>query len=170
MDNKNNGVEVSYNVQTAVDAKHKLIVAFDVTNNPADQGNLNTMAEKAKEVFGKEEIEALADKGYYQAEDLKKCEQNKTTTYVTKQSFSNSTGDRDFYGDRFIYDKEKDLYICPAGKELHRIKHKTDNPKRIRYRNYDACKNCQYKERCTKSQNRKISTTSDDSWTSIWDN
>lgn len=152
MDNKNNGVEVSYNVQTAVDAKHKLIVAFDVTNNSADQGNLNNMAEKAKEIFGKEEIEALADKGYYQVEDLKKCEENKTTAYVPKQSFSNSTGDRDFYGDRFIYDKEKDLYICPAGKELRRINHRTDNPKRIRYRNYDACKDCQYKDRCTKSK------------------
>ena len=118
MDNKNNGTEVSYNMQIVVDSKHSLIVEFDINNNPADQGNLNSMVGKAQEVFGKEELEVVADKGYYQANDLKECEKNKITTYVTKQVFSNSTGERDFYGDRFEYDNEKDLYVCPAGHQL----------------------------------------------------
>jgi transposase len=63
MDNKNNGLDISYNVQIAADAKHKLIAAYDVINNPTDQGNLNKMAEKAKEVLDVKEIELLADKG-----------------------------------------------------------------------------------------------------------
>jgi len=151
MDNKNNGLEISYNVQTAVDAKHNLIVAYDVINNPSDQGNLNKMAEKAKEIFDKEEIDAAADKGYYQGEDLKKCEENKTTTYVTKQTQSNSTGDREFYGDKFKYNKKRDIYICPAGNELYRTKHKKEDPERVRYKNYEACQKCEYKTRCTKS-------------------
>ena len=152
MDNKNNGVEVSYNVQTAVDSENSLIVAYDVINNPSDQGNLNKMAEKAKEIFiGKKEIEVAADKGYYQGEDLKKCEENKTITYVAKQTQSNSTGDREFYGDKFKYVEERDIYICPTGKELYRAKHKKEAPKRIRYKNYKACQECEYKKRCTKS-------------------
>ena len=158
MDNKNNGLDVSYNVQIAVDAKHKLITAYDVINNPTDQGNLNKMAEKSKEILNVREIELVADKGYYQADDLKECEKNGTTTYISKQIQSNATGERDFYGDKFRYEKEKDIYICPEGKVLYRIKHKTENPTRIRYRNYKACEECEYKERCTTSKKgREIS-------------
>ena len=170
MDNKNNGLDVSYNVQTAVDSKYNLIAAYDVINNPTDQGNLNKMAERAKQLFDVKEIEVLADKGYYQAKDLKKCDENGTTTYVTKQVQSNATGDREFYGDRFIYDKERDLYICPEGKELSRIKHRIEDPVRIRYRNYKACQECPQKDRCTKSQKgREINRTSDQDFLDIVD-
>ena len=129
MENKKNGLEMAYNLQTVVDSKHNLIVDYDITTNAADQGNLNNMAEKAKELFGIDEIEVLADKGYYQAADLKRCEENKTTTYVAKQSYSNSTNDRDFYSDRFKYDKDRDLYICPANQELRRIKSRKEDVK-----------------------------------------
>ncbi|QNO15257.1 IS1182 family transposase [Alkalicella caledoniensis] len=156
MDNKNNGVTVAYNIQTAVDSKHSIIVAYDVTNNPADQGNLNSLAEKAKDIFGKRKLEVAADKGYYQADDLMKCERNETTVYLPKQSYSNATGDKDFYGDKFTYVPEKDLYICPLGHELRRINHKSKEPKRIKYRNYDACKNCESKSKCTTAAKGRI--------------
>ena len=61
------------------------------------------MSQKAKEAFGKDEkdeLEVLGDKGFYQADDLKKCEENNTITFVSKQTYSNSTNDRDFYTDR----------------------------------------------------------------------
>lgn len=154
MENKKNGLEMGYNLQIAVDSKNKLIVDFDVTQNPSDQGNLSSMSKKAKEVFGKDKkdkLELLADKGFYQAEDLMECEENNTITYVTKQLYSNSTKDKDFYTDKFNYDKDGDIYLCPAGQELRRIKHRKD-VERIKYRNKEACKKCEYKDRCTTSK------------------
>jgi len=81
MANSNNHVEVSYNVQTTVDAKHKLIADFKVTQKPNDLGELAHMALRAKKLFGNKAFEALADKGYYQAQDLKKCTKNGITVY-----------------------------------------------------------------------------------------
>lgn len=155
MCNNNNNVDVSYNVQTTVDAKHKLLVDFKVTQNPNDLGELDNMALRAKKLFGNQAFEVLADKGYYKAEDLKKCVDNHITPYVTKQIYSNGTGDRDFYTDRFHYDAERKFYICPAGKELYYARQRTQKTKGVigyEYRNYAACQSCMYKERCTKSE------------------
>ena len=63
-------------------------------------------------------FEILADKGYYLASDLKKCVDNGITPYVSKQTYSNGTGDKDFYQDKFKYNKEKNVYICPAEKNF----------------------------------------------------
>lgn len=154
MSGNNNGVDVSYNVQTSVDSKHKLIVDFKVTQNPSDQGELDNMAVRAKKLFGDKEFEVLADKGYYLAKDLKKCVEKGITPYVAKQTYSNGTGDKDFYSDKFTYDKEKNVYLCPAGKELHFQRKRTSKGKVIgnEYRNYAACNGCEFKERCTRSQ------------------
>jgi transposase len=155
MANNNNNVDVSYNVQTTVDSKHKLIADFKVSQKPNDLGELDNMALRAKKLFGGKDFEALADKGYYKAEDLKKCTENGITPYVTKQIYSNGTGDKDFYTDRFQYDKDKNAYICPAGKELYYYRQRTQKDKGVigyDYRNYEACKTCEYKKRCTKSE------------------
>lgn len=159
MDNKKNGLEVNYNVQIAVDSKNKLIVANEVTNKPADQGHLNEMAQAAKETLGieeKGELEVLADKGYYQGEDLKKCDENNTTTYVAHQTYSNSTGNREYYNDKFIYDPVNDVYICPEGYILQRINHKKENPEKTKYKNYEACKNCPNRNKCTTSSKGRV--------------
>jgi len=81
----NNHVEVSYNVQTTVDAKHKLIADFKVTKKPNDLGQLAPMALRARRLFGKT-FEVVADKGYYKAKDLEKCSEKGITLYVTKQT------------------------------------------------------------------------------------
>lgn len=153
MCNNNNNVDVSYNVQTTVDAKHKLIADFKVSQKPNDLGELDNMALRAKKLFGGKEFEALADKGYYKAEDLKKCVKKGITPYVTKQIYSNGTGDKDFYTDKFKYDKERKVYICPENKELYYHRDKKRDGKVIghEYRNYSACSDCEYKSRCTKS-------------------
>lgn len=173
MENKKNGLEMAYNLQTVVDSKHNLIVDFDVTQNAADQGNLNSMSQKAKEVFGKDqkdELDVLGDKGYYQAEDLKKCDENNTITYVSKQTYSNSTNDRDFYTDKFKYDQEKDIYLCPANQELKRVKHRKEDVKQIRYKNFKACEKCEYKDRCTTAKNgRTISRSKDQDFLDVVD-
>ena len=149
-----NNVEVSYNVQTTVDAKHKLIADFKVTQKPNDLGELDNMALRAKKLFGDKTFEALADKGYYQAKDLKKCTENGITVYITKQTYANGTKDQAFYADQFKYDPERKVYICPGGKEFYYARERKKDGKIIgyEYRNYAACKKCEFKERCTKAK------------------
>ena len=74
--------------------------------------------------------------------------------YVAKQTYSNGTGDKDFYADKFKYDKERNVYICPAGKELYYRRDRKRKGKVIgsEYINCEACKDCEYKERCTRSK------------------
>ena len=154
MYNRNGGVEIGYNVQTTVDAEHSLIMDFKVTQNPNDLGELDNMALRAKKLFGGKDFEALADKGYYKADDLKKCVKHGIQPYVSKQSFSNGTGNEDYYPNKFIYDKDKKTYTCPQGIELTYYRERKAKGKVIGYgyRNYKACEKCQFKDLCTKSK------------------
>lgn len=152
MSNNNNNVDVSYNVQTAVDSKHKLIVAFKVTMQPNDFGQLSPMALTVKDFFGVNLLDILGDKGYYKTECLIECLENGIMPYVSKQVYANRTGDKEFYPDKFNYDKEKDVYICPEGKELIKAtvrKKQKDGIIGYNYRNYQACQGCCVKDRCT---------------------
>lgn len=146
-------VQPSYNVQTTVDEKHKLILDFKVTQNPNDLGELDNMALRAKKLFGNQGFEILADKGYYKAQDFKKCIKNGITPYVAGQTYSNGTGDKDFYLDKFKYSKDKNVYICPLGKELpfSRIRKQAGRIIGYEYKDYKVCADCQCKSRCTKS-------------------
>ena len=148
-----NSVYPSYNVQTTVDAEYKLIVDFKVTQNPNDLGELDNMALRAKKLFGGQGFELLADKGYYRAQDLKKCVENGIIPYVSNQTHSNGTGDKNFYSDKFRYDKDKNVYICPLGKELPYYRIRRQNGKIIgyEYRDYKVCADCQFKTQCTKN-------------------
>lgn len=163
----NNGMDVCYNVQTAVDDKNNLVVDFEITNNPSDQNQLSGMAIRAKEVLEVESLECLADKGYYNADDLIKCESEQITTYVAKQAGSNKTGVRDFYTDRFKYIEEKDIYVCPYNQEL-KFKRKKDD--RNIYSNFEACGKCQFKDQCTTSKRgREISRSENQDFLDIVD-
>lgn len=157
MCNNNNNVDVSYNVQTTVDGKHKLIVDFKVTTKPNDLGELDNMALRTKRLFGGT-FTVLADKGYYKAADLKRLVENGLTPYVAKQIRSNGTGDKDFYANRFRYNKDEDAYICPAGAELRFGRQRTLKGQVIGYdyRNYPACKGCALRERCSSGKKGRI--------------
>lgn len=153
----NNGTDISHNVQVAVDSKHHLIVAVDVTSNAADSGQLYPMAEQAKQELSVDELTVLADKGYYSGEDLKSCEGNGIMAIVSKPKQSNKTGDENYTRDKFIYDKEADLYICPLGKKLKRVSKKA--AKRQRYR-CNQCNNCPDRKKCTTNvKGREIAPT-----------
>ena len=155
----NNGTDISHNVQTAVDSKHHLVVAIDVVSNPADQGQLFNMAKTAAEELGiklKEENEdesyeftVVADKGYYEAENLKNCLNSGIQTIVSKQKSPNIAGNEKYTADNFKYDKEKDVYICPDGYELKNVS-KESTLNKV-YKNKEACKNCPNKDQCHKS-------------------
>lgn len=153
----NNGTDIAHNVQTAVDEKHHLIVAVDVTSNAQDNGQLKPMTEKAKAELEVDEITVLADKGYYNGECLKHCFENGTMAIVSRQKIGNATGNPDYAKDKFVYDEEKDIYICPMGKKLKRVS--KVGSKRTNYRCYQ-CKECPNKDKCTTSDTgRRISPT-----------
>jgi hypothetical protein len=153
MSNNNNSVQVSYNVQTSVDARHKLIVDFKVINKPNDLGQLAPMALRTKKILGNENFTVLADKGYYHARNLQSCSARGITTYVTKQVYSNGTGDKKFYPDKFSYKKGNDCYLCPAGKRLYYYRTRKKDGKIIgkTYRNLKACSSCPVRARCTRA-------------------
>ena len=145
----NMGFEVSYNMQTAVDAKNHLIVAADITNSPAGQGQLYEMATQAKQQLDVDDITVLADKGYYNGECIAKCEQDNIIAIVSKQNPPSSTGNANYTLDKFKYDSEKDSYICPQGEILCNVS--SDDTKEKLYRS-KVCKTCLHKDQCTKNK------------------
>jgi transposase len=112
-------VAVGYNVQVAVDVKHKLIVEQQVTNQVVDMGMLTQTAEPAKEVLGVETIDVVADKGYFKIEDIEACEKAGIVPYVPRPQRGPSVKAGLFRKDEFRYDTESDIYTCPAGQKLH---------------------------------------------------
>lgn len=151
----NQGTDLGYNIQTAVDDKYNLIAIFEVINSSADQGQLNNMATKTKAKLGVEEIDVLDDKGYYNIEDIVKCEESCIKTYVSKPKNSNSIGNSRYFIDKFKYIKDLDIYICPDGNSLECMTIKSDALTKG-YRNFEACENCKNKDKCTTSKGDKI--------------
>jgi transposase len=116
------GLDVCYNVQTAVDSKHKLIVHHEVTNAHTDEGYLVPMATTAKLVLGVETLEVVADKGYYSGEEIKRCEEQSIVTYIPKAHVSPKLKKKLYTKDEFRYDASTDSYTCPEGARLtHRF-------------------------------------------------
>lgn len=155
------GTDVGYNIQAAVDSKNKLIAAFDVTNNSADQGELYNTATIAMEKFNVKSIELLADKGYFDIADLKKCEENDIICYVSKPRYSNSTKNSIYFTDRFIYNQHDNTYICPEGQILVCITKKKDIEQK-KYTNQKACSNYICKDKCTIAKVGRILTRKKD--------
>lgn len=114
---KGRGTEVCYNVQTAVDSTHKLIIANDVTNDPGDRAWLSPMALQAKEVLGST-FEAVADVGYYHGEEVKTCLAAGITPYVARPITSANQKLGLFSKEDFTYDRGTDTSQCPAGARL----------------------------------------------------
>jgi len=165
----NNGTDIAHNVQIAVDSKNHLVVAVDVVSTPADQNQLHNMSLKAVEELRLKEtkndeleketeeryiITSLADKGYYCGEELEKCENDHIKAIVPKQKSGTRTGDEAYIKDKFIYDKDKDIYICPKGEELQNIS--KPNSKDKTYRNTEACGQCKHKAKCTTAKKGRI--------------
>jgi transposase len=154
------GMQVGYNVQTAVDDKHKLIVAVEVTNEAADQEQLPEMARKAKEALNVEELTVVADGGYYGCEEIKACEDEGITAYVPVRESVVAEHLGVFPRDRFGYDEERDVYVCPAGADLKVVGRDVKHARYSKeYRIYGTkeCKGCPLRAQCTTSKyGRKI--------------
>jgi transposase len=141
------GSLVGYNVQLAIDSGNKLIAAYKVTNAPNDLNQLTPMALAAKEALQAENLQVLADKGYYNSEQLKSCEHAGFTTFVNQVNRENRTGL--FSNDQFIYQSENDTYQCPAHQELTYRRTKLNQGRQMRVYKTTACKGCQLRAQCT---------------------
>lgn len=154
------GTSVAYNVQTVVDEKHKLIVGVEVTNEVSDRTLLTAMARKAKEELGVEDLTVLADGGYYTSEAIRTCEEENVTAYVpvVGREKEEDEGDGLFRRSRFRYDGERDVYVCPRGKELRRIgttgEKVAEGIKTYLVYGGAGCADCPLRSRCTKSKTK----------------
>ena len=152
------GMLVGYNAQMAVDAKHKLIAADDVTNEVTDFKQLANVALEAKSNLEIKQTEVVADAGYYNAAEVSRCEEQGITAYIPKADTSANTA-RGLYGkSRFRYDETKDVYVCPAGAELTHRFDTYELGRELRYYRASGCKGCALKKQCTRNKsNRTIS-------------
>ena len=152
------GTVIGYNAQTAVDAKHKLIAAADVTNEGTDLRQLADLALEAKTNLDVSQAEVLADAGYYNAAEVSRCVEQNLTPYIPKADTSANTA-RGLYGkSQFKYDESKDLYVCPAGKELTYRFSTYELGRELKYYRARDCKSCALKSRCTRNQGNRTLT------------
>jgi len=151
-------VAVGYNVQVAVDAKHKLIVEQQVTNQVVDMGLLTETAEPAKEILGVQRIAIVADRGYFKIEDIEACEKAGMEPYVPRPQRGPSVSAGLFRKDEFRYDPESDTLLCPGGQRLQPYSSSfLRTLKKINYANRQACRDCPIRLRCTKNSFRSVS-------------
>jgi transposase len=150
---KNGQGIAGYNVQTAVDDKHKLIVASEVVNDSSDVGQLHAMAKAAKDVLGAEALQALADEGYYSSLELKACEDDGIVAYVPVRDGNGQLEKKGRFSLKdFSYDPAGDAYRCPAGELLRPMEGRWQNASgrmEIRYASKRAvCGACPLRKRC----------------------
>lgn len=148
-------IEVAYNVQTVVDSAHKLIVHYEPTNTN-DRKALFAAALTTKEILNKDSIIVLADKGYHNAEQLNHCKQENIITYVSAQEIprNNPVSTELYYGEKFVYHANEDVYVCPKGEQLKTngreyAKKYKNNITKVKHYKTKACRACLVKSLCT---------------------
>ena len=150
-------IEVCYNVQTAVDAKHKLIVAEGVTNAAGDRDQLSPMATAAQEVLGDVSPVVVADQGYYHGAEITACVAAGLTPLVPRPRTSANEARGLFTKDDFAYDPAADVYRCPAGETLTYRSTTLELGRTIKNYRTSACRGCTLRGRCTRNKDgRKI--------------
>jgi len=148
---------VGYNVQTAVDAKHHLIVAHEVTNTGLDRDKLTSMSRLARAEMGVDNLTVVADRGYFKSEEILACHEAGITVFVPKSVTSAATADGRFGKDDFIYDAAKNEYSCPAGERLIWRYATVESGLRLHRYWSSNCQQCTLKDKCTPSIQRRVS-------------
>jgi len=144
----NQKIEVCYNVQIAVDEKNKLILDYEVTNAVEDSDQLSEMSKRAKNILEVEELKVTADSSYYNPEEIKECLDNGIIPYVPERNADGRKNiDPSFYKRKFTYDKEKDVYVCPAGNVLKLWA--TYNARTEKLYKTEKCSSCELRLKCT---------------------
>jgi len=152
---KDTGI-VGYNVQMAVDTQHHLIVTHEVTNVGTDRRQLSNMAEQARAEMEAEKLEAVADRGYYEGEEIKSCEDAGIAVTLPKPQTSGAKAEGRFGKQDFVYVAADDTYRCPAGERLSYRYQTVDKGKTIRRYWTNVCRTCALKAQCTPGSERRI--------------
>src|ERR1700726_4774653 len=147
---------VGYNVQIAVEAKHHLIVMHEVTNDGTDRSQLSHVANETKAALGVEKLDAVADRGYFNSEEILACEEAGITVTLPKPMTSNAKAEGRFGKQDFRYVADEDVYVCPAGEKL--AYHYTTEENSLVLRRYwtNACQSCVIKQSCTTGKEGRI--------------
>jgi transposase len=148
---------VGYNVQSAVDTTHHLIVAHEVTNVGSDRSQLSNIAEQARTEIGAETLDVVADRGYYESKEILACETAGITVTLPKPMTSGAKAAGRFGKQDFVYVAKDDVYLCPAGERLtYRYTNEEEGKTLHRYWT-TACQTCALKAKCTTGEQRRIS-------------
>jgi transposase len=147
---------VGYNVQTAVETGHHLIVHHEVTNVGSDRSQLANTAKAAKAVLQADKLEAVADCGYYHGEEIKACADADITVTLPKPSTSGAKAEGRFGKQDFVYRAHEDVYRCPAGEKLPFRYASEENGQNLRRYWTNACRDCPLKSRCTTGPERRV--------------
>ena len=150
------GSTVGYNVQTAVDSKHHLIAAHEVTNATTDRSLLSSMAGKAKKALDAKTLTVIADPGYYKGEEMMACHASGITALVPKVDTSGKQGKGQYTRSDFIYDAKADEYVCPARERLTYRFTTEDKGRQLRVYWSNQCGSCALKAKCTTGKERRI--------------
>ncbi|GBL04789.1 IS1182 family transposase [Glaciecola sp. KUL10] len=141
--------QVCYNVQSAVDTKHHLIVSHDIVQS-TDRGHLTLIAKQVQQAINKQDITVIADKGYFSRNDIKSLDDLGVTALVPQIDTSGAKRKGIFNKSLFRYNKQKDVYICPAGEELQNRMRGFDSGLELDlYFNNIACRDCNIRVKCT---------------------
>ena len=147
---------VGYNVQAAVDIKHHLIVAQEVTNVGTDRSQLSHMAKRTKAALKADKLEVVADRGYFKSEEILACEEAGITVTLPKPQTSGIKAKGRFGKQDFVYIAQDDVYRCPAGERLvWRFTNREKDQTLHRYWT-TACHTCAIKDQCTTDKQRRI--------------
>ena len=147
---------VGYNVQVAVETEHHLIVAHEVTNDGCDRAQLAAMGQEAKAVLEVDQLDAVADRGYWDSEEILACDRAGVTVTLPKPMTSGSKADGRFGKQDFVYLPEEDAYRCPAGEKLRYYYSNVERGLTLRRYWTMACQGCLLKSRCTTAPQRRI--------------
>ncbi len=147
---------VGYNVQAAVDTKHHLIVAHEVTNVGNDSAQLSAIAKQTKAALENDRLDVVADRGYFSSLEILACDEADITVTLPKPLTSGAAAKGRFGKQDFRYLAEDDTYLCPAGERL--VYHYTNQERGLTLRRYwtTACRNCAIKDQCTTGKERRI--------------
>lgn len=151
---KNNGsLDICYNVQSIVDSKNHFVIDISTTNDINDQNQLYAMAKDAAGLLDIDTPTVIADTGYYNGTEIKKCIDDAMSVLIKKAKANNGTKNDEFRKEKFLYDKKQDVYVCPAGNKLPFFENTSKNG--LKYRKYKRpdCNSCKYKKTCTSSAN-----------------
>lgn len=161
-----NGItEVSYCIQTTVDAEYNIPIDY-ATTNKNDAKAMGYMLESAIEILGHNEFTALYDKGYHTGSELKKAVELGVNAIVSAPDLASSSRapNENYNVQYFTYDTQKDSYTCPQGQELTTNQSWYTNTRtRTKFKQYKtkACLTCKVKSECTKAVNGKLISRSD---------